>query len=133
MEEVIAGLVVVATAAGVGAIWRRRSLIANWLKVHLLSTRNLRLMMFRRRVDRQVKVAMRKAEANGEGIPLKRHGGLPTRVIYSDGSSSYYFCHALEAYKEALLRGQYPHDRTFHTRPPLTLRESIEKKLSESR
>jgi hypothetical protein len=123
MEELVAGLLVTTAAASVGATWRRRLRIVRWLRAHLPSPQKLRLRMFSRWVGKQVKIAVKAAQANGQIVPLKRGGGLPAEVIFSDGSSSYYFSQEIEAYKRALLDGSYPRDRTFHTRPPLTLRD----------
>jgi hypothetical protein len=42
----------------------------------------------------------------------------PVKCVLQDGSVSWYFCQDLIAYKQALLSGEFPRDRTFLGFPP---------------
>jgi hypothetical protein len=51
-------------------------------------------------------------------IAVSKKGSCPTEVTFSDGSSRWYFCGDLAAYKAAIESDQYPWRRTFSTHPP---------------
>lgn len=65
---------------------------------------------------RQDKIAAARAE--GKVIPISRRGRHPVEVTYSDGTTSYFFCGDMDAYRDAMNSGRYPLTRTFHTSPP---------------
>jgi hypothetical protein len=116
--EVAAGLTV---AAIVGLVTARK-LIARWWSARR-ATRSERAQ--RREVEqaekaRAERTATRSAEAVADGriVEVSRSGRMPVEVRLSDGSSRYYFCGDLPAYKRAVEAGRYSFDRSFHTNPP---------------
>jgi hypothetical protein len=125
--ELLGGILVSVLAVGVvaciRALWVRRQRFIRLFSLHPF--RNLTQRRNRKREAREVDRRINEAHGAGKVLPIFRSGREPTAVKWSDDSVSYYFCGDLIAYKDALRSGRYPHDRSFHGKPPLLISERV--------
>ncbi len=119
VNEYIIGVLVGLTVAGLCYLANRSR---GW-RPHPISTVQASLVRHSQaRTRRNAWVALEAkvdgAQSQGTCVAISRQGYRPSKVTWSDGTTSWYFDGDLPAYKSALASGRYPIVRTFHGQAP---------------
>jgi len=108
----------IATAAVIGLVAWRWPVIRAWHQRRQAERAAAAERSAADKAKRDRATRIEAAAAEGRVIEIGRSGSRPVRVDLSDGTSRFYFCGDLAAYKRALGNGEYPPLTTFHTNPP---------------
>jgi hypothetical protein len=136
VEGIIIGVISGVLVLFIAGLWKRRGSPRRWYQEQRKIASTAERADARQELDVLREQVLEVARARHIGLPASAKGTNPTIVVFSDGSTRFYFTDQA-SYLRAMQARQVPPTRSFRSKPPVPVsrwtRQDLEQWLAENR